>query len=155
MPKSLTLRQYVRHRNGVPLGHRDSMRNMLARAFGAGTLAGFWRHWNPIWSYGLGRFVNAPLSLVLPSWLAMLATFAVSGLIHDAVIMALRGEPVLLFTPWFTLVACGAVAGSHLGWNFAHLPFAGRAAIHAIWLAAALLAAFALFEASGFGWLFG
>lgn len=43
MPRSLTLRRYVRHRYGVSLGHRDCMRNMLARSFGAGTLAGFWR----------------------------------------------------------------------------------------------------------------
>lgn len=155
MPKSLTLRQYVRRRNGVPLGHRDSMRNMLARSFGAGTLAGFWRHWNPIWSYGLGRFVFAPLHRLLPFNIALVGTFAVSGLIHDAVIMMLRGEPMLLFAPWFTIVACGIVAGTLPGWDFSQLRWSLRAAIHACWLAVTLACAYVLFELTGLGWLFG
>lgn len=155
MPRSLTLRQYVRRRNGVPLGHRGSMRNMLARSFGAGTLAGFWRHWNPIWSYGLGRFVNAPLSRVLPFRLALIATFAVSGLIHDAVIMILRGEPVLLFTPWFTIVACGVVCSERFEFDFAPFDWPSRTAIHAGWLGSALALSYGLFELTGLGWLYG
>lgn len=95
----LTLRGYVQQHTGVPLGHRDSMRNMLDRSLGAADFGGFWRHWNPIWSNALARYVMAPRNRTIPFPAALVATFAVSGLLHDLVIMAMRGELALLFTP--------------------------------------------------------
>ena len=59
--------EYVERRNGVPLGSPGSLRGVLRRSLGADTLGGFWRHWNPIWGYYLGRYVNAPLRRVMPS----------------------------------------------------------------------------------------
>ena len=125
----MTLAAYVHRRNGVPLGARGSMRNMLQRSLGATSFAGFWRHWNPIWSYGLSRFVFTPLNGWLPPAAALVATFLVSGLIHDAVIMAVRGQPALLFTPWFLLMALILLLGEVRRWTFAHLPGPARAAI--------------------------
>lgn len=66
-----TLAQYVALRNGVPLGDGRSLRNMLQRSFGAASFAGFWQQWNPIWGYGLGRYVYAPLRRVLLPALAV------------------------------------------------------------------------------------
>ncbi|EMD83662.1 acyltransferase domain protein [Pacificimonas flava] len=130
--------QYVRRRNGLPAGAKGSLRNMLHRAFGASTLAGFWRHWNPIWSYGLSRFVFRPLIGFMPPWLAVVLTFAVSGLIHDSVIMALRSEPAFIFTPWFVLVAFGILVGEALNLKFADWSWRRRAAIHGFHLGLAL-----------------
>ncbi len=49
--------QYVYRRNGVPLGDSNSLRNMFIRSFGAGSFARFWQYWNPIFGYGLGKYV--------------------------------------------------------------------------------------------------
>lgn len=136
MDRRIGMSAYVRRRNGVPLGHRASMGNMLRRAFGAGSLGGFWRYWNPIWGYGLGRYIFAPLSKWLPQSAALLLTFAASGLIHDAVIMLLRQAPALVFTPWFSFVGTGILLGERFSLRFGTQPFAVRGGIHAIFLAA-------------------
>ena len=124
-----TLRQYVRRRNGVPLGGRGSLTNMLRRSLGASSIAGFWRHWNPIWSYGLGRFVLSPARRILPMSFALILTFGVSGFLHDAVIMLLRWELALLFTPWFLVLGLGVVVTERFQWRFADLPPWQRASI--------------------------
>ena len=131
--KSLTLAQYVQRRNGVPLGHPKSLQNMLYRSFGASSFAKFWQYWNPIWGYGLGRHVHTPLQQVLPPALALIATFIVSGGIHDLATMAVRGSAAFLFTPWFFLLGIGVVLGrlakmdlSHQAWGlrvFANLTY--------------------------------
>src|SRR3546814_14946088 len=95
-----SLSQSILRRNGVPAGARGSLRNMFQRSLGASTFAGFWRHWNPVFGYALGRYVFAPLKRAVPSALALVATFVVCGAIHDLVIMAVRGAPAFLFTPW-------------------------------------------------------
>lgn len=149
MPAPMTLARYARERNGVPLGHRDSMRQMLARSLGASTLAGFWRYWNPIWSYGLSRFVNRPLGRRLPASLAMLGTFAVSGLIHDQVIMALRGAPAFFFTPWFLMLGVVAALAGRVGLRFGDLPWGARAAIILAYLGTTFGATFWLVRTFG------
>jgi len=70
--QGLTLVQYVERRNGVPLGDSNSLRNMLQRSFGAASFAGFWQYWNPIWGYGLGKYVYSPLRRVLPAVIALI-----------------------------------------------------------------------------------
>ena len=132
----LTLGQYVLRRNGVPLGAPHSVQNMLYRSFGAGTFAGFWQYWNPIWGYGLGRFVYAPLQRSLPSWLALILTFAVSGGLHDLVIMALRRSAAFIFTPWFFLLGIGVVVGTILGIDFSSQTWGTRAGINLTYLVA-------------------
>jgi hypothetical protein len=115
MPRNLTLSEYVGRRNGVPLGARGVLTAMLRRSFGADSFAGFWRYWNPIWGYYLGRYVHAPLRRVLPKWLALVGTFAVSGAIHDLAIWGVAGSPTLLLTSWFTLLGLVVVLTSKWG----------------------------------------
>lgn len=58
--QSLTLAKYVHLRNGVPLGDAKSLPNMLYRSFGAASFAACWQYWNPIWGYGLVKYVQCP-----------------------------------------------------------------------------------------------
>lgn len=136
----MTLARYVRQRNGVVLGGQGSMSNMLRRSFGASSFAGFWRYWNPIFSYGLGRFVFAPVSRVAPGWLGLVATFAASGLIHDAVTVAVRGSTAFLFTSFFLFAALAVLVGEAIRMDLARRSFAVRATANAahIGVAAAL-----------------
>ena len=104
--QGLTLAQYVEQRNGVPLGDTSSLRNMLQRSFGAPSFAGFWQYWNPIWGYGLGKYVYSPLQRVLPAAIALIMTFVVSGGIHDLVTIALQSISdisiyTLVFPAWY------------------------------------------------------
>ena len=118
----LSLSQYIVYRNGVPAGARGSMRNMLHRSLGAPTLAGFWRHWNPIFSYGLGRYIYSPLKRFMPSALAVILTFVFCGALHDLVTMAVRGAPAFLFIPWFFLLGTGVVVAHALGLDLSNRP---------------------------------
>jgi hypothetical protein len=126
--QALTLSQYIVHRNGVPAGARGSLRNMLHRSFGAPTFAAFWRHWNPVFGYALGRYIHAPLSRVVPAPIALVATFVFCGALHDAVTAAVRGAPAFLFTPWFFLLGLGVLLGRATGLDLAAQPWAVRAA---------------------------
>ena len=128
--RGLTLSRYIRRRNGVPAGARGSLRNMLYRSLGAPTFAGFWRHWNPVFGYALGRYVFAPLKRVVPSELALVATFVVCGAIHDLVTMAARGAPAFLFTPWFFLLGIGVLLGHTFGLNLSDKSWSVRAAVN-------------------------
>lgn len=138
--QSLTLAQYVLRRNGVPLGAPHSLKNMLHRSFGASTFAGFWQYWNPIWGYGLGKYVYAPLQQGLPAWLALILTFVVSGLLHDLVIMALRRSAAFIFTPWFFLLGVGVVVARSLGMDFSGRSWGVRAGVNLIYLMACFVA---------------
>ncbi len=109
--KNLTLAQYVYRRNGVPLGSSNSLHNMLHRSLGASSFARFWQYWNPIFGYGLGKYVYSPLQRVLPRTVALIMTFVASGGIHDLVTSAVRGSVAFLFTPWFFLLGVGVVLG--------------------------------------------
>lgn len=137
--QSVTLAQYVRRRNGVPLGARGSLENMLYRSLGAGSFAEFWQYWNPIWGYALGRYVYAPLRRILPAAFALILTFAVSGGIHDAVIMLVRGSVAFLFVPWFVLMSLFVVAGQALRVDYSQLPWAGRLMVNLAYTLGCLL----------------
>lgn len=113
------------------MGHKASLGNMLRRSFGSGDFAGFWRHWNPVWSYALGRFINRPLASLLPASMALFVTFVASGFIHDLVIMALRGQFALLFTPWFGLMSLLLLTG----WKYTRYDFTARALINFVQIA--------------------
>lgn len=141
--QTLTLREYVQWRNGVPLGHPDSLRNMLDRSLGATTFTGFWQYWNPIWSYGLGKYVYVPLRQVMPTVVAFTLTFVISGALHDAATMLVRRGFAFFFTPWFFLLALGAVAGRALGLDLSNQPWWMRAASNIGYLLLGLLLTFA------------
>ena len=131
---SLTLAQYVQRRNGVPLGDSNSMRNMLHRSLGARSFARFWQYWNPIWGYGLGKYVYAPLQRVLPAVVALILTFVVSGGLHDLATMAVRGSVAFLFTPWFFLLGIGVVLGQAAKMDLSGRPWLFRAGVNLAYL---------------------
>ena len=132
------LSAYVERRNGVQLGSRGSLTAMLRRSLGADTLAGFWRYWNPIWGYYLAKYVNAPLRRLMPPALAVIATFVVSGAIHDVAITAVRRSPTFLFLPWFGIVGLTVVLGSRLRLRYRFTAWAVRAAINIAFVVGAL-----------------
>lgn len=134
----LSLAQYIIFRNGVAAGARGSMRNMLYRSFGAATFAGFWRHWNPIFGYALGRYIYGPLKRAIHPALALLVTFVFCGAIHDAVTVVVRGAPAFLFTPWFFLLGIGVVLGRVVGMDVSAWPWLARAAVHLVYLSVCL-----------------
>lgn len=138
---TLTLGSYVRHRNGVPLGASGALRNMMDRSLGAKSFAAFWRYWNPVFGYGLGRYVFNPLKAVLPAAPALVVTFIVSGALHDAVTMAVSGSVAFLFTPWFFFLSLGVLAGSVAGMDLSSRPWGVRATVNLAYLAAGLLLA--------------
>lgn len=139
--RGISLGQYVRRRNGVSLGGSGSLKNMLQRSFGARSFAGFWRYWNPIFGYYLGRYVYSPTSRFAPRWLALLVTFLICGGLHDIVTLLFRGSTQFLFTLWFFFCSLGVMLGEKLGLNMVQLPLWLRAAIHFMYLSTCLILA--------------
>jgi D-alanyl-lipoteichoic acid acyltransferase DltB (MBOAT superfamily) len=139
--KELTLSEYVRRRNGVPLGASGSLTNMLTRSLGARSFAGFWQHWNPIFGFGLGKYVYAPLKRILSAGPSLILTFVVCGFIHDLVIMAIRQDMAFIFTPWFFFLGAGVVLSQQLKMDFAQFPWAVRAVAHLTYLGTCLVLA--------------
>ncbi len=140
----VTLAQYVQRRNGVPLGAPNSLRNMLVRSLGAGSFAKFWRYWNPIWGYALGRYVYAPLQHLLPAALALVFTFTISGAVHDLATMLVRHAPALLFTPWFFIMSIVLLLGQALRVDYTTRPFRTRVLINLTYVIGCLLLTLAL-----------
>ncbi|MCW8108718.1 acyltransferase [Alteromonas ponticola] len=132
MPDSLSLSQYVRRRNGVPMGASHSMRNMLSRAFGAKSFPVFWHYWNPIWSYYLSRNVMRPLSTFLPVPLAIFITFLVSGAVHDVAVSLVKWQTVIFFTPWFGLMGLIVITTSKTGITYEKFKWQTRAFINGL-----------------------
>ena len=125
-----TLSEYVRARNGVALGAPGSLQNMLRRSLGAGSFAAFWRYWNPIWGYYLSRLVMRPLARLLPTRLAILLTFVVSGAVHDLVVSLIRRETTIFLTPWFAMMGFVVVALDALGITYYPLSRTTRAMVN-------------------------
>jgi len=50
-----------------------SLRNMPRRSFGARSFDGFWRHWNPLFGYYLGKYVFVRLKKVAPPHVALVS----------------------------------------------------------------------------------
>ncbi len=113
MTQKISLSRYVYRRNGVKLGHKSSLFNMLVNAFGAPSFYQFWLYWNPVWGYYLGRYIMRPLSKRLPSFIALILTFAVSGLLHDVAVSLIKMNFVFIFTPWFMIMGAIAVLSKH------------------------------------------
>lgn len=132
-PMVLSLADYVKKRNGVALGAKHSLRNMLKRAFGASHFAEFWQYWNPIWGFYLAKYVQRPLRKRMPATLAVLLTFVCSGAIHDAVFSLLAWQLTFWFTPWFTLMGAVALFSHRWALSSAH-PWWQRAALNGLLL---------------------
>lgn len=138
----MNLSEYIKRRNGVPMGANNSLRNMLVRSFGAGRFSVFWKYWNPIWSYYLGKYIYKPLKTLVPRAMALILTFAVCGFLHDVVIMLLQNEFALLFTPWFVLMALWLVISDYLKIDYSKYSFFRRVLINTLTLAFTLLLAY-------------
>ena len=131
MKSTVSLAQYVKKRNGGPLGASGSMRNMLFRAFGARSFQVFWRHWNPIWGYYLSRDIMRPLANFLPISLATLVTFLVSGALHDIAVSIIKWKIVLFFTPWFGLMGLVVIVSKAVGLSYGQVSWPIRALTNA------------------------
>jgi hypothetical protein len=130
----LTLGQYVHLPNGVPLRDGQSLRNMLYCSSGAASFAVFWWHWNPIWGYGLGKYVYSPLRRFLPSFAVIILTFIISSANHDLATMGVRRSFAFLFTPWVFLLGVGAVLSWIFTMDLSHRPWSVRASINLVYL---------------------
>lgn len=139
--KQLSLTDYVKYRNGVPLGAAGALQNMLVRSFGAGTFAKFWQYWNPIWGYALGRFIYKPLNQILPSSISLILTFIISGGIHDLATMLVRGAPAFFFTPWFFWMGIAVVFGRLLKLDYSSQSLRIRVAINMTFILICLMLA--------------
>lgn len=142
--QALTLSLYIRRRTGVPAGGRGGLRNMFYRSLGASSFAGFWRYWNPVFGFLLGRYIFVPLKRFLPPAIALIATFVVCGAIHDLVTTAARGSAAFLFTPWFFFLALGLLAGRAARRDLSAQPWLIRATANLAYIIACLVAALAL-----------
>ena len=141
MKRRLTLYSYVRRRNGVSLGGSGALSKMLYRSFGAGSFSEFWRYWNPVFGYFLGRYIFIPLKAFFPSGLALVMTFVFCGALHDAVSMAVRRDIAFLFTPWFFLMGVAVVVSSALKLDYSIYHWMSRALINFSYVALSLSAA--------------
>lgn len=126
----------------MPLGHGDSLRNMLNRSLGAGKFSIFWHYWNPIWGYYLGKYIFKPFKVIFPPALSLIITFVVCGFIHDLVIMLLKREFTLLLTPWFIFMGLSVVLGDYLKIDYSKFPWIVRAAINVLIISVCLLIAY-------------
>ena len=131
MKSKLSLAQYVKKRNGVPLGASDSMKNMLSRSFGASSFPVFWHYWNPIWGYYLSRNVMRPIANFLPISLATFITFLVSGALHDIAVSIIKWKAIFFFTPWFGLMGLMVIVSKGAGISYGHVSWPVRALINA------------------------
>ncbi|MEM7360878.1 MAG: acyltransferase [Pseudomonadota bacterium] len=130
MAKNISLRAYVKRRNGVPLGASGALQKMLNRSLGAGSFSLFWRYWNPIWSYYLSKFVMRPAGTVLPTFLAVILTFVVSGAVHDLAVTLISREITFIITPWFLVIGLVVVLTDLLRLQYHTMAWPVRAVIN-------------------------
>ena len=126
----MRMSEYIEKRNGAPLGASQSLRNMMNRSLGAGQFSTFWIYWNPIWGYYLGKYIFKPLKVIFSPALSLNLTFIFCGFLHDVVIMLIRWEITLLFTPWFFIMGIFVVIGDFIKLDYSSRPWMVRAIIN-------------------------
>lgn len=114
----MTLAEYVKKRNGVPIGDSNSLKNNLYRSLGAKNFAAFWNYWNPIFGYFLGKKIFKPLKKIIPISLSLILTFIFCGLIHDFVITITRGKISFFFSVWFFLMGICVLLSKYFHYDF-------------------------------------
>lgn len=110
----ISLSDYIKRRNGVPLGHSKSLENMLKRSLGAKSFDLFWVYWNPIWNYYLTKYIYKPLNKLTQKYIAVVFTFAVSGFIHDVVGFLIYKKMSLFITIWFAIMGIVVIASKKI-----------------------------------------
>ena len=138
----MNLSQYVRKRNGVPLGAKGSIINMLSRSLGAGRFSVFWNYWNPVWGYYLGKYIFRPLKTFLPGSISVLITFIVSGLLHDVFVILIKKNFEFLIAPWFFLIGLCVILTDIVKIDYSKFPWIVRASINSSIIISTLLIAF-------------
>ena len=138
----MNLSDYVKKRNGIPLGASNSLRNMMFRSLGAGKFSKFWVYWNPIWNYYLGNYIFKPLKIIFPPALSLILTFAFCGFLHDLVIMLLRWNFELLLTPWFLLMGLCVLLGNYYKIDYSKFTWIIRASINILIISICLFIAY-------------
>lgn len=123
----MNLSEYIKRRNGVPLGHPDSLRNNLHKSLGAKNFSAFWNFWNPIFGYYLGTKIFKPLKRVFPPAFSLILTFVFCGFVHDMVTTLIRQKISLFFSVWFLLMAVFVVASKQINYDFSKQPWLLRA----------------------------
>lgn len=126
----MRLLQYIKKRNGVSIGSPRSLRNNLYRSLGARNFSTFWRYWNPIFGYYLGKFIFKPLNRIFKVEVALLFTFIFSGIIHDAVTSILRGKTSFFFSIWFFIMGIAVILSRLVKHDFYKLLWVKRATIN-------------------------
>ena len=119
----MTLADYIRKRNSVPMGSSHSLRNNLYRSLGVKNFSAFWTYWNPIFGYYLGKRIFKPLKKHLTPAIALLITFLLCGTVHDAVTILFRGSISLFFSIWFLLMAMGVLVTRSLQQDLSTKPW--------------------------------
>lgn len=133
--KGMTLSEYVKKRNGVPIGHPKSLRNNLERSLGAKNFSAFWNFWNPIFGYFLATMVFKPLKKKIPASVSLILTFVFCGLIHDLVTTLIRGRVSLFFSVWFLLMGGAVVISKQINYDVSNKPWSFRAAANLLIIA--------------------
>ncbi len=126
----MKLSEYIEKRNGVPLGHPNSLRSNLERSLGANNFSTFWNFWNPIFGYYLGTKIFRPLKKFVPTWLSLVITFIFCGLIHDVVTTVLRRKISLYFTVWFLLMGIVVLISKQIKYDLSNQKWIFRASIN-------------------------
>ena len=123
----MTLAEYVKKRNGVPIGNSNSLRNNQYRSLGAKNFSTFWNYWNPIFGYYLGMRIFKPLKNYFPRALALVITFVFCGLTHDFAVTVFRGKLSLFFSVWFLFLGIGVLISRRLKYDFSDKTWLTRA----------------------------
>lgn len=141
-PLELRLPDYIEKRNGVPLGASHSMRNMLYRSLGAGDFSTFWKYWNPIFSYYLGKYIFKPLKRLLPTEVSLILTFIFCGILHDTVTILVSWKFTLFFTLWFLLMGICVVISNYFKISYSRYHWIFRAFVNILIIGICFILAF-------------
>ncbi len=133
-----SLAAYVERRLGAGTPGQQ-LGSMFRRSFGAGTLAEFWRYWNPVYGYFLYYRCYRPLRRWLTRGPALLLTFAASGfLLHDLPfgwwvrLLRTGSLPLPFVSLWFVLIGIGVLLAEALRINDAGKPLRIRIALNSL-----------------------
>lgn len=127
---NMFLKDYIKKRNGVSIGSPKSLRNNLYRSLGAKNFSTFWKYWNPIFGYYLGKYIFKPLKKVFSNTIALLFTFTFCGMVHDLVTTIFRGKISFFFSIWFLFMGLAVLITKSIKHNFTEQIWAIRAFIN-------------------------
>lgn len=128
----MKLSEYVKKRNGVPIGHSKSLQYNLQRSLGAKNFSAFWNFWNPIFGYYLGTKIFKPLKKTFPIAISLILTFIFCGIVHDLVTTLVRGKLSLFFSVWFFFMGIAVVATKYINYDLSEKKWLYRATMNIV-----------------------